>query len=103
MHYQRIDPARETLAATPGWLLLEFGVDSCPHCRAGVVLSTGLLPHHPAIRHLAVEDGKGRRLGRAFGVKLWPAFILLRDGEEVGRVLRPTGVDELEALLNQAE
>jgi thioredoxin 1 len=36
-----------------------------------------------------VEDGKGRLLGRSFGIKLWPTLIFLRDGAEIERLVRP--------------
>jgi thioredoxin 1 len=51
------------------------------------------------VRHLKVEDGRGRPLGRAFGVRLWPTLVLLRDGEELARVVRPAGADALQRLL----
>ena len=38
---------------------------------------------------MRIEDGPGRRLGRSFGVKLWPTFVFLRDGREVARLVRP--------------
>ncbi|MEE2871181.1 MAG: thioredoxin family protein, partial [Pseudomonadota bacterium] len=48
--------------------------------------------------HLKVEDGPGRPLGRSFRVRLWPTLILLENGEEIGRVVRPDRA-ELQALL----
>ena len=48
------------------------------------------LARHPAVRHLKVEDGPGRRLGRQFGVKLWPTLVFLRDGQELCKLVRPT-------------
>jgi thioredoxin 1 len=47
------------------------------------------------VRHISVEDGKGKRLGRTFGVKLWPTLVLLRDGREVARIVRPRSHAEL--------
>jgi hypothetical protein len=44
---------------------------------------------YAAIRHIKVEDGKGRRLGRSFSVKLWPTLIFINAGQEVERVVRP--------------
>jgi len=46
-----------------------------------------------------VEDGKGRRLGRTFGVKLWPTLIFLKDGEEIARVVRPEDSSDIEDAL----
>jgi thioredoxin 1 len=38
---------------------------------------------------MRLEDGSGRRLGRTFGVKLWPTLVFLRDGTELARLVRP--------------
>ena len=48
--------------------------------------------------HWKVEDGKGKPLGRSFQVKLWPTVILLRDGTEVARVVRPVDAADLSTL-----
>jgi thioredoxin 1 len=53
----------------------------------------------PDLRHIKVEDGPGRRLGRTFRVKLWPTLILMRDGQEVGRLVRPGSTREIGELL----
>ncbi|WP_199153316.1 thioredoxin family protein [Chromobacterium sp. ASV23] len=98
-HYLADNPAPEAVAALPGLTLLEFGVDWCPHCQGTQSLLAQFLSAHPGLRHLAVEDGKGRRLGRVHGVKLWPSFILLRDGVEIGRAVRPQSLAELESLM----
>ena len=51
------------------------------------------------MRHIKVEDASGKRLGRAFGVKLWPTLVFLKDGEESARLVRPAGAAEIgEAL-----
>jgi len=34
-------------------------------------------------------------LGRAFRVKLWPTLVLLRDGQELARVVRPREARDL--------
>ena len=41
------------------------------------------------MRHIKVEDGSGRPLGRSFKVKLWPTLIFLDNGREVDRLVRP--------------
>ena len=50
---------------------------------------------HQDFRHLKVEDGPGRPLGRSFRVKLWPTLVFLKDGQEVARVTRPSTLDVL--------
>lgn len=46
---------------------------------------------------MKIEDGRGRPLGRAFGIKLWPTLVFLRDGVEVARVVRPLDAAQIEA------
>jgi thioredoxin 1 len=48
-----------------------------------------MLPSFPQVRHIEVEDGKGKPLGRSFQVKLWPTFVLMRDGRVVEQLVRP--------------
>ncbi|OWK42146.1 Thioredoxin [Fimbriiglobus ruber] len=47
------------------------------------------LAKYPQVRHIPVEDGKGRPLGRSFRVKLWPTLVFMRDGHVVGQIVRP--------------
>jgi len=49
-----------------------------------------LLGKFPGISHIKIEDGKGKPLGRSFGVKLWPTFVFLRDGQIVRQTARPS-------------
>jgi thioredoxin 1 len=53
-----------------------------------------LLDEYPAVRHVKVEDARGRPLGRSFRVKLWPTLVFLRDGRVLRQVARP-GPDEV--------
>ena len=88
-------PTLAELQALPGPALLEFGTDWCGHCRRAQPLVAQALTDHPQLRHLKVEDGPGRALGRAFGVKLWPTLVLLRDGQVQATLVRPQQADEL--------
>jgi thioredoxin 1 len=83
-------PAAAEIAALPGPTLLEFGVDWCGHCRTAMQAVGSALAAHPAVRHLRIEDGPGRPLGRSFKVTLWPTLVLLVDGRELARLVRPT-------------
>lgn len=91
------EPSRDDVDAMPGKVLLEFGVDWCPHCQAIQPLVADAVKRHPEVRHIRLEDGKGKRLGRTFAVKLWPALIFLKDGQEVDRVIRATTQSEVDA------
>lgn len=84
------------VAAMPGATLLEFGTAWCGHCAAAQPLIAAALVAHPGVRHIRVEDGPGRRLGRHYGVKLWPTLVFLRDGRELAREVRPTRADLIE-------
>ncbi|MFM1988816.1 MAG: hypothetical protein RJA99_1773 [Pseudomonadota bacterium] len=87
--YSSPAPDRDEIEALRGPVLLDFGTDWCGHCAAARPLTDAAITAHPAVRHLRIEDGPGRRLGRTFGVKLWPTLVFLRDGTEVARLVRP--------------
>ena len=92
-------PNRPEVDALAGQTLLEFGTDWCGHCRAAQSAIDAALAAHTDWRHVKVEDGPGRALGRSYRVKLWPTLVLLRDGQEVGRCVRPTRAADIAAAL----
>jgi len=96
------EPTPESIAALPGTVVLEFGTAWCGHCIAAQPDIEAVLSNQSDVRHIKVEDGRGRPLGRAFNVKLWPTLVVLRDGVERARVVRPTGTDALQDALSQA-
>lgn len=96
--YPLREPTREDVDRMPGRVLLEFGAPGCPHCSAAQPGLRSLLAEHDEVAHIKVEDGRGRPLGRSFGVKLWPTLVLLESGEERARVVRPRGKGELAPL-----
>jgi thioredoxin 1 len=57
------------------------------------------MAEYPGVSHILVEDGPGRPLGRSYRVKLWPTLIVLKDGQEVGRAVRPSSADEVRQAL----
>ncbi len=87
--YASPGPTREEVDALPGLVILEFGTGWCGFCHASAPVFDQVLAEHEGARHVRVEDGSGRKLGRSFGVKLWPTFVFLRDGREVARLVRP--------------
>ena len=97
---------RDEIDVMPGITLLQFGTDWCGYCRAAEPAIKAVLDGADHVRHVLIEDGKGRPLGRSYGVKLWPTLIFLADGEEVARVVRPWGpepvADALQAVRARA-
>src|SRR5690554_5392465 len=81
-----------------GNTLLEFGAPWCGHCQAASPAIKEVVTEQSGLRHIKIYDGKGKRLGRAFKVKLWPTLILLRDGIEVARLVRPLRSDEVRQM-----
>lgn len=99
--YSPDQPERADLDATDGPAVVIFGTNWCGFCRAAERYIAPALAEHPDVPVTAVEDGKGRPLGRSFGVKLWPTMVFLRDGVEVDRVVRPTGREQVDAALEK--
>lgn len=83
--------------------LLEFGAGWCGHCRAARPLIAAAVAKHPGVRHVKVEDGPGKPLGRSFGVKRWPTLVFLRAGEEVARLVRPIASAPIEQALERID
>ena len=93
------EPSRAEVDAFAGPVLLEFGTSWCGWCRGAQPHIAAALANRPDVRHVKVEDGKGRPLGRSFGVKLWPTLVALRDGVERARVVRPGDAGDIESAL----
>ena len=99
--YTATAPTRAEVDALTGPTLVEFGTNWCGHCIAAQPFITSALAAHPGMRHLKVEDGSGRPLGRSFGVKLWPTLVFLKDGAEAARLVRPLEAAAIGAGLKQ--
>jgi thioredoxin 1 len=93
-----IEPTREEIDALPGPVVLEFGARWCGHCQALAPQLAAELDSFPEVRHIKVEDGRGKPLGRSFKVKLWPTLVFLRDGQVLKQAVRPE-IDEVRAGL----
>ena len=99
MTYQTAQPERSAIDALPGLVALDFGTNWCGWCRAGEPVIEAALKEYPGARHIKVEDGAGRPLGRSFRIKLWPTVVFLKDGVEVARVTRPDNPHEVREAL----
>ena len=97
--YAEVEPQRSEVDALAGPTLLEFGSPWCGWCRRAQPLIAEALAAHSDVRHIKVADASGRRLGRSFGVKLWPTLVFLRDGKEAARLVRPQQADEIARAL----
>lgn len=94
-------PTRAEVDALAGYTLLEFGTGWCGHCQAAQPLLSAAIAGRD-MRHLKIEDGPGRPLGRSFRVKLWPTLILLHQGEELARLVRPSSATQITQALEPA-
>ncbi len=92
-------PERSELDTRQGPVVVEFGTPWCGYCKAAQPLIRAVIDQAPGVRHVRVEDGKGKRLGRSYQVKLWPTLIFLKDGQEQARCVRPDTRQVLEDAL----
>jgi thioredoxin 1 len=99
--YSATEPKREDIDGMQGPALLEFGNSWCGWCRRAQPLIAEALSAHPGLRHIKVADASGKRLGRSFGVKLWPTLVFLRDGVETARLVRPGDAGAIRRALAQ--
>ncbi len=83
-------PRREDVDQMTGPVLVEFGTPWCGYCQAAQRDIVTLLAENPQVKHIKVEDGPGRRLGRSFRVKLWPNLVFMKDGVVVQQLARPS-------------
>src|SRR4051812_25452115 len=97
------EPTREEIEASSQPTVLEFGATWCGYCQAAQAHIAAVMRNHSTVRHIKVEDGKGKPLGRSFRVKLWPTLIYLDNGTERGRVVRPNSPVEIEAIFSGSQ
>jgi len=98
-----VEPTRAAIDALEDAAVVEFGTSCCGYCRAAQPLIADALARHPAVRHITIEDGPGRRLGRSFRVKLWPTLVFLKQGKEIIRLVRPAESGVIEDALSRIE
>jgi thioredoxin 1 len=89
------EPPIDDIKRLTGPAVLDFGTNWCGFCKAAESVIEQAFAGHTGTRHIKVEDGKGRPLGRSYRVTLWPTLVFLRDGKEVTRVVRPQSSQEV--------
>jgi len=99
--YVTKEPTRAEIDALTAPTVLEFGTAWCGYCQEAQPFIAAAFAAYPQISHVKVEDGRGRPLGRSFGVKLWPTLVFLKDGKEVARLVRPQGAPAIGAAMRQ--
>ena len=99
--YVTKEPTRAEIDALDEPTVLQFGTPWCGHCQAAQPFIAAAFADYPQISHIKVEDGRGRPLGRSFGVKLWPTLVFLKNGKEVARLVRPQDAAEISAAMRQ--
>ena len=86
---------RDEVEQRPGTWGLEFGANWCGYCIAAQKDIETVLSPMTEVHHEKIADGSGRPLGRSYRVKLWPTLILIHDGKEIDRVVRPSSVEQI--------
>ena len=96
------EPSRQAIDALQGANLLEFGTPWCGHCQSAQPLIEQALQPRSDVAHVKIEDGKGQPLGRSYSVRLWPTLVVLHNGQEVARVVRPSSAAAITQALQGA-
>lgn len=99
IEYAHTDLTRDQVDSWSGAAVVEFGTNWCGFCQAAQSSVRSAFADFPDVRHVKVEDGPGRPLGRSYRVKLWPTLIFLKDGVELDRVVRPESAQAIRAEL----
>ncbi|QIL79753.1 thioredoxin family protein [Diaphorobacter sp. HDW4A] len=94
-------PTRDAVDQLKGATVLEFGTPWCGHCQRAQPLIEQALEDKADVTHIKVEDGSGQRLGRSFGVKLWPTLIFLHNGKEIDRLVRPDSAQSIHEAIEK--
>ena len=97
--YTDTEPSRAEVEKFEGATVVEFGSPWCGYCRAAQPLIAQAFAGHQGVRHIKIADASGKRLGRSFGVKLWPTLVFLKDGKEVSKLVRPRDASSIEKAL----
>jgi thioredoxin 1 len=97
--YTEAEPTRAEVDRLEGATVIEFGSPWCGYCRRAQPLIAEAFADHPGLRHLKIADASGKRLGRSFGVKLWPTLVFLKDGKEMERLVRPADAGSIRNAL----
>jgi len=100
--YSTTQPERSDVDQFTGAVALDFGTNWCGICQGAAAAIATAMAAAPGVRHVKVEDGPGRPLGRSYKIKLWPTIVVLKDGVEVARVVRPASSDDVAAALAAA-
>jgi thioredoxin 1 len=95
------EPTRAEIDALTAPTVLEFSAAWCPYCQEAQPLIAEAFKDFPQVSHIKVEDGRGRPLGRSFGVKLWPTLVFIKQGKEFSRLVRPQASAEIGAAMRQ--
>lgn len=93
------EPTREYVNNIPGGVMLEFGSISCRYCQSVQEIISDEIELFQNIDHIKIEDGRGKKLGRSFGVQNWPTLIFMKDGKELKRLVRNVDLEEFRACL----
>jgi len=88
-------------AAAGETVLLDFYSDACPPCREMAPVVDSLIREGRPVQKINVNQRPD--LARRYGVKAWPTFLMLVDGQEIGREVGMTSRGRLEHLLARGE
>lgn len=82
--------------------LIEFYADWCPHCQAMMPVVAELRERLGESAHIIqVEGEEHEEIENRYKVKVYPTWVLMKDGQEVWRDSGEKPLEELEEMVKQ--
>lgn len=81
--------------------LLDFYADWCGPCQMMKPVVDEFKEKHPELKITPVNVDDEDELAEQYGVSTIPCFVLLKDGEEAGRLIGVQNIKKLEKLLGE--
>ncbi|MFW6145983.1 MAG: thioredoxin [Planctomycetota bacterium] len=88
-------------AVSEGWAVVDFWAPWCGPCKMMAPVLDGLAERHPEVTVAKVNVDENAALAARFGVSAIPLLVVLKDGQEVDRLVGVHSAGDLAAVLRR--